>query len=194
MRLLAILALLAAPAVSEEWRVDPAHSAAQFAVRHMMVSTVRGHFGTIRGAAAYDPADVARSSITVEVDAASIDTRNAKRDAHLKSADFLEVEKHPTLRFQSKSFEPAGEGKLKLTGDLTIRGVTRPVTFDVADLSAPFSDGRGGERVGATATARISRKDFGITWNRVLEAGGVTVGDQVTITVDLQLIRKAPAQ
>lgn len=194
MRFFALLALLAAPAAAQEWRIDPAHSAAQFAVRHMMVSTVRGHFGTIRGTASYNPADAAKSSITVEVDAASIDTRNAKRDAHLKSADFFDVEKHPTLRFQSRSVEPAGGGRLKLTGDLTIRGVTRPVTFDVDGMSAPVRDGRGGERIGATAAARISRKDFGMTWNRAIEAGGVTVGDEVSITVDLQLIRKLPAQ
>jgi polyisoprenoid-binding protein YceI len=184
------LLLLAGAASAQEWQIDRAHSAAQFAVRHMMVSTVRGHFGKLSGTAVYDPANVTKSNIAVEVDVSSVDTREPKRDAHLRNADFFDVEKFPTMRFKSKSVEPAGPGRLKLIGDLTIRDVTRQVAFDVEGLGETIKDGRGGERTGATATAKISRKDFGVTWNRVIEAGGVTVGDEVTITVDLQLIRK----
>lgn len=188
-----MLLSLAGAADAQEWQIDASHSAAQFAVRHMMVSTVRGQFGAVTGSATYDPANLSQASITAEVEAASIDTRNAKRDAHLKSPDFFEVEKHPRIRFVSKSFEPAGQGKLKLIGDLTIRGVTRQVGFDVEGIGAPVKDGRGGERIGATATAKISRKDFGITWNRAVETGGVVVGDDVSLTIDVQLIRKLPA-
>lgn len=194
MRRFAILAAaalcLAEAAPAQEWQIDGAHSAAQFAVRHLMVTTVRGQFGKISGSAVYDPANVAKSSVVAEVDVATIDTRESKRDAHLKSADFFDAANHPTIRFQSKSVEAAGSGKLKLIGDLTIRGVTRHVAFDVEGLAAPIKDGRGGERTGATASTRISRKDFGMTWNRALEAGGVTVSDEVALTIDLQLVRK----
>lgn len=125
-----------------------------------------------------------------EVDVTTIDTREPKRDAHLKSADFFDVQKHPVMTFKSTRVEPAGEGKLKLTGDLTIRGVTRQVVFDVEGPTPPIRGPANMERIGATATARINRKDFGMTWNRLLEAGGVTVGDEVTITIDAELIRR----
>lgn len=184
---------LVGSASAQEWRIDSSHSAAQFAVRHMMVSTVRGQFGNVTGTAVYDPADIAKASITAEVDVATIDTRNAKRDAHLKSADFFEVEKFPKIRFVSKSVEPAGQGRLKLIGDLTIRDVTKQVAFDVEGVGAPVKDGRGGERAGGTASAKISRQEFGIKWNRAVETGGVVVGDEVSLTIDLQLIRKLPA-
>lgn len=183
---------IAAPVFAQatDWQIDASHSAAQFSVRHMMVSTVRGHFAKMAGSAKFDPKNPAASSIEVTVDAASIDTRNAKRDAHLRSADFFDVEKFPTITFKSKRVEPAGTGRLKLTGDLTMHGVTREVTFDVEGPSAELKDARGGARVGATATAKISRKDFGMTWNRAIEAGGVTVSDEVQITVDVELVRK----
>ncbi len=172
-----------------EWRIDASHSAAQFTVRHMMVSNVRGHFGKLSGSARFDAADPTQGSIDVTIDVSSIDTREPKRDAHLKSADFFEVEKYPTMTFKSKRIERSGSG-YRLTGDLTIRGTTREVVFDVEPLAPEIKDGRGGVRTGSTATARINRKDFGLTWNRAIETGGLVVGDEVTITVDLQFIRK----
>jgi len=183
--------LLTLPLLAElpEWRIDSSHSSAQFTVRHMMVSNVRGHFGKMAGSARFDAADPTKGSVEVTVDVASVDTRNAKRDEHLRSADFFEVEKHPTMTFKSKRIERSAGG-FKLIGDLTLRGVTKEVVFDVEQLAPEIKDGRGGVRTGTTATARINRKDFGLTWNRAVEAGGVVVGDEVAITVDLQLIRK----
>lgn len=196
MRLTPSFFLLAASVFSQaaEWQIDPAHSAAQFAVRHMMVSTVRGQFGKIAGAAHFDPAHPSAGSVQAEVEVASIDTRNTKRDAHLRSADFFDAARYPVMTFKSTGIETAGAGRLKLAGDLTIRGTTRPVVFEIQGLGAPLRDARGGRRVGATATATISRKAYGIIWNRVLEAGGVTVGDEVTITIDVELVsRPGPA-
>jgi polyisoprenoid-binding protein YceI len=178
---------------AEEWQIDRAHSAAQFSVRHMMVSTVRGHFGKLTGTIHYDLANPSAARVQADVDVSSVDTREPKRDAHLKSADFFDAANHPTMTFKSTKVEPAGQGKLKMTGDLTIRGTTRPVVFDVDGLTSPVKD-RGGLRMGAAATAKINRKDFGITWNRVLEAGGVTVGDEVTIMLDLELVQRAPGK
>jgi polyisoprenoid-binding protein YceI len=176
-------------AETAEWRIDSAHSAAQFTVRHMMVSNVRGHFGKLAGTARFDAADPAKGSLEVTVDVASIDTREPKRDAHLKSADFFDAEKHPAMTFKSKRIERAGSG-FRLTGDLTMRGVTREVVFDVEGLAPEVKDGRGGVRTGATATAKINRKDFGLTWNKALEAGGLLVGNDVTITLDVELNQK----
>ena len=172
-----------------DWRIDTAHSAAQFAVRHMMVSTVRGHFGKLSGTATYNPAKPAEAKVHAEVDITTIDTREPKRDAHLKSADFFDVEKFPTMTFQSTKAEPLTGGRLKLSGNLTIHGVTKPVVFEVEGLGTPSKE-KGGERLGATATAKISRKEFGMTWNQVLEAGGIAVGDEVTITIDVELTRR----
>ena len=181
-------------AAAQEWQLDRAHSAAQFSVRHLMVSTVRGHFGKLTGTVRYDPANPTASSVEAEVEVSTIDTSEPKRDAHLKSPDFFDVAQYPTMRFKSTNVEPAGPGKLKVTGDLTIRGVTRPAVFDVEGLTPPMKD-RFGQRMGAMATAKISRKDFGMTWNRAIEAGGVTVGDEVTITIDTELVQRAePAQ
>ena len=183
--------LLCAAAHAQEWQIDSAHSAAQFSVRHLMVSTVRGHFGKISGTVRYDPANPSAASIQSEVDVSTIDTRVAKRDAHLKSPDFFDVEKYPTMSFTSTKVEPAGSGALKVTGDMTMRGVTKPVVFNVEGLTAPIKD-RNGLRMGAAATTKISRQDFGMTWNRAIEAGGVTVGDEVTITIDVELIQRPP--
>ena len=177
-------------AFGQDWTIDRAHSAAQFSVRHLMVSTVRGHFGRLTGTVRYDSAKPADASVQAEVDVSTIDTREAKRDAHLKSADFFDAANHPTITFKSTKVEPAGAGKLKVTGDLTIRGTTKQAVFDVEGLSEPIKD-RGGLRMGATATAKINRKDFGIVWNRLMEAGGATVGDQVTITLDVELTQRS---
>jgi polyisoprenoid-binding protein YceI len=178
-----------AGAGAQEWQIDRAHSAAQFSVRHLMVSTVRGHFGKLTGTVRYDPAKPAASSVQAEVDVTTIDTREPKRDAHLKGPDFFDVANHPTMTFQSTKVEAAGNGLLKVTGDLKIRGVTRPAVFMVEGLGTPVKD-RGALRMGATATSKINRKDFGMTYNRLLEAGGVTVGDEVTITIDVELVQR----
>ena len=154
----------------------------------MMVSTVRGHFGTVKGSVVWDAANPVRSSVNAVVDVSTINTGQPKRDADLKGADFFEVEKYPTMTFQSTKVEPAGAGKLKVTGNMTMHGVTKPVVFDVEGLMPPVK-AQNGLRSGATGTAKINRSDFGLTWNRVLEAGGVTVSDEVTITVDLELIK-----
>ncbi|MDW8353000.1 MAG: YceI family protein [Bryobacterales bacterium] len=180
-----------AAAELKQWRIDPAHSAAHFSVRHMMVANVRGHFGKMSGTAAWDPKDLSKASVEVTIDVNSIDTREPKRDAHLKSADFFDAANYPTITFKSKRVERAGEGRLRLIGDLTLRGVTREVVFDVEGPSQEVPGPRGA-RIGATATTRINRKDFGMTWNRVLDAGGVVVGDEVQITVDVELIEVRP--
>jgi polyisoprenoid-binding protein YceI len=184
--LIAALGAAAALPAQEIWKIDASHSAAQFAVKHMMVTTVRGQFGSLNGTVKWDPAHPARSSVEATIDVSTIDTGNAKRDAHLKSADFFEVDKYPTIQFRSTSVQPAGSGKAKVIGDLTMRGVTRPVVFDVEGLTPPVK-AQNGVKSGATGTAKISRKEWGLTWNRALEAGGVTVSDEVVITVDLEL-------
>ncbi len=184
------MALLAASATAQEWQIDPAHSTASFSVRNLLVTTVHGTFRPVRGTAVYDPANVSKSTITAEVQAVSVDTRNAERDQHLRSADFFDVANHPLLRFQSASIEPAGAGKLTMTGDLTIRGVTRRVVFEVQIPGDPVRDAQGVERLAATATTSVKRKDFGMTWNRL----GFAIGNNVDITVNLQLVRRAAAR
>jgi polyisoprenoid-binding protein YceI len=171
------------------WSIDQSHSSIHFKVRHMMISWVRGGFATFHGTLNYDPADVAQSSVDVEIDAASINTREGDRDTHLKSADFLDVAKYPVLRFQSKSVTHS-QGKLvRVTGDLTIHGVSHEVAFDVEGPSRPAVDPWGNSRMAASASLAVSRKDFGLTWNSVLEAGGLLVGDEVTIDVDVEFIK-----
>ena len=168
------------------WKIDPAHSNVGFAVRHLMITTVRGRFSGVEGIVVHDGTDPARSSVEVIIDPATIDTREPQRDAHLRSADFFDVEKFPTLTFRSTGLEGGGE-RFKLSGDLTIHGVTRPVVLDV-EPEGQVKDGWGGVRSGFTATTRIKRSDFGLTWNQLLEAGGVTVSDDVKISLDIQLV------
>jgi polyisoprenoid-binding protein YceI len=190
-------ALLAVPSVAAaaEYTIDPAHSAAQFSVRHMMVSNVRGEFTKMSGKVNVDEKDVTKSTVEATIDATSINTRVADRDTHLKSAEFLDTEKHPNITFKSKSVKAAGKGKLKVTGDLTIRGVTKEAVLDVEGLSADAKDPWGSVKRGATATTKINRKDFGLTWNQKLETGGVLVGDEVAIILDIQLEKvQAPPQ
>ncbi len=172
------------------WTIDSAHTTAEFSVRHMMVSNVKGTFGSISGTANWDGKNLSTASVEVVIDAASINTREPKRDAHLKSADFFDVEKFPALTFKSTKIEAAGVGQAKMTGDLTIRGVTRSVVLDVTGPTPEVKDLSGGVRLGASATTTINRKDFGLLWNRALEAGGVLVGDEVKITIEVELIKK----
>ncbi len=187
--------LAAAPAgAAATWDIDTAHANAGFRVRHLMVSHVRGHLGPVSGTVFIDERDLSRSLVEVSVDARGIDSREPRRDEHLRSADFLDVANHPTVTFRSTRVEaPSGpSGDLRVIGDLTIRGVTRPVTLTVEALPPAIQDPWGNRRRGVSAHARINRKDWGLTWNMVIEAGGVGVGDEVAIEIDAEIVaRKA---
>ncbi|HET9305228.1 MAG TPA: YceI family protein [Candidatus Sulfotelmatobacter sp.] len=172
-----------AAAQAGTWQIDPNHSAAQFSVRHLGVSTVRGAFTKVSGTAKYDPADPSKTSLDATIDANSVDTRVEMRDKDLRSPHFLEVEKYPTITFHSKQAKAAGEGKVQVTGDLTIHGVTKQVVLDVDGPSAAIKDPWGNQRIGASATTKINRNDFGVSG-----APGV-VGDEITITIDAELIQ-----
>jgi len=171
------------------WNIDPAHSVAEFKVKHMMIAHVKGHFSKVTGVLVHDESDRTKSRVEATIEAGSIETRESQRDAHLKSADFLHVEKFPTLSFKSTDINVADDGELKVQGDLTIRGVTRKVTFAVEGPTPPAKDPWGNTRIAISATTKINRKDFGLTWNAALETGGILVGDEVTITLDVEFIR-----
>ena len=180
-----------APAkATSTWNVDPAHSAASFKVRHMMISNVKGHFQGIRGVLELNQADPALSSVEATIPVSGLSTGDEQRDGHLKSADFLDAATYPAMTFRSTAIraEDGGDGYL-ISGDLTIRGVTHPVRFAVSELSQPGKDPWGNLRIGLEATAKINRKDFGLTWNAALETGGVLVGEDVVISLDIQFIR-----
>jgi polyisoprenoid-binding protein YceI len=186
---LAVTVVLTASSVAQaqSWTIDQAHSAAHFAVRHMMVSTVRGDMGKITGAVSVDPKQPSAGSIEATIDVAGIDTREPGRDTHLKSADFFDVANFPTMTFKSTKIEPASAGGFKVTGDLTIKGVTKEVVLDVEALRPAIKDQRGMTRTGTTATTKINRQDFGVKWSRALDGGGVVVSDEVAITIDVEL-------
>ena len=171
------------------WNIDPVHTTAEFKVRHMMITNVKGHFKPVTGVITIDEADISKSHVEASIDAASIDTREPDRDTHLRSADFLDVEKFPTLTFTSTRVTPNGKADLEVEGDLTIHGVTRKVTFAVEGPSEPGKDPWGNTRIGLSATTKFNRKDFGLTWNAALETGGILVGDEVTITLDVQAVK-----
>lgn len=171
------------------YSLDPAHTSAHFSVRHMMISNVRGEFTKVSGTVVFNPDNLQASSTEVVIDAGSIRTREDQRDTHLKSADFLDVEHYPEIRFRSKRIEQAGDG-YTVHGDLTIRGVTKDVPLKVEDLTPEAKDPWGNLRAGATASTKIKRGDFGLGWNMVLEAGGIMVGEEVSITIDAELVRK----
>jgi len=171
------------------WEVDPVHSSAEFKVKHMMIANVRGHFSKISGVLTLDESDVTKSKVETSIEAASIDTRDEQRDTHLRSADFLDVENHPWLTFVSTRVNKVGIGELSVEGDLTIRGVTRNVTFSVEGPTPPTKDPWGNVRIAVSATTRINRKNFGLTWNTTLETGGILVGDEVTITLDTEFVK-----
>lgn len=170
------------------WNFDPAHSEITFKVRHMMFSKVSGAFRSWSGAFDFDPENPTAGSTDVSIEVASIDTSNEDRDNHLRSGDFFDAETNPHIKFSSTSFEQVGEGKLKLNGELTIRDVTRPVSLDV-DYHGKAVDPWGAQRVGFTATTTLNRKDFGLTWNQALEAGGVLVGDKVEVELNVQAVQ-----
>jgi polyisoprenoid-binding protein YceI len=170
------------------WNIDPAHTNVEFSVRHLMITTVRGRFGDVSGTVSSDDADPTKGSADITIGAASIDTREAQRDAHLRSADFFDVETFPTMTFRSTRIEAGQGNRFTLVGDLTIRGVSREVALEVTS-EGTAKDPWGGHRAGFSATTKIKRSDFGLTWNQLLEAGGVAVGDEITIRIDAQLVR-----
>mgnify|MGYP005854570399 CR=1 FL=1 len=172
------------------WQIDPVHTNVEFAVRHLMVATVRGRFNSVAGTILLDEDDITRSSVAVQIDAASIDTREPQRDQHLRSPDFLDVAQFPTITFQSKRIEPRSDGRYSVIGDLTIRGVTREVVLD-ASLDGRVKDPWGNERLAVSAQTTINRKDFGASWNVALEAGGWLVGDAVQISIEAEAVKQA---
>lgn len=172
-----------APAQSGTWQIDPMHSSAQFAVRHLGVSTVRGAFTKVSGSATYDPANPSKTTLTATIDANSVDTRVEMRDKDLRSPNFFDVQKYPTITFVSKQVKASGEGKLQIVGDLTIHGVTKEVTLDVDGPTAPMKDPMGNQRIGASATTKVNRKDFGVN------GAPSMVADDISITIDAELIQ-----
>lgn len=174
---------------AEVWLLDPSHSQAEFAVRHMMIATVRGWFKKMEGKLVGSLSEPEKASVELAIDVNSIDTAEPQRDAHLRSADFFDAEKHPTLDFKSRQIQPLGDGRFRVVGDLTMRGVTREVTVEVT-YEGQVKDPWGNERVGFSAETRINRKDWGLNWNALLEAGGVVVGDEVRVSVQLEFIRQ----
>ena len=181
---------LPAGAATSTWQIDPNHSAAQFAVRHLAISTVRGAFTKVSGTVQFDDKDISKSFVEVTIDAASVDTRVPDRDKDLRSDRFFEVEKYPTLTFKSTKVEQVEAGKLKVTGDLTIHGVTKQVVLDVEGPTASVKDPWGNQRAAANATTKINRQDFGVKWNAKMDNGGWVVGDDVAITIDVELVQK----
>lgn len=196
MRLSSILALpaaawllLAQPALASNWDIDTSHSQVGFSVRHMMVSNTKGKFTKFTGALALDDKDITKSTVNVDIDTASVDTSDTKRDDHLRGEDFFDAKKFPKLTFKSTKVEKSGE-KLLVTGNLTIKNTTKPVVLTVEAVTPEVKDAFGGIRKGATATTKINRKDFGLTWNKALEAGGVAVGEDIAIQIELELVKK----
>ena len=180
-----------AAAQTVTWTIDPGHSAAQFTVRHMVVSNVRGEFDGPTGTVTFDPTDLRMLKVDVSFNTKSINTRNADRDKDLRSDLFFDVAKFPKMTFKSRRAEPGAAGHLKLIGDLTIKGVAKEVTLDVEGPTAEIKDIWGEQRIGATATTTIDRRQFGLVYNRMLEGGGAVVGDEVTVTIDIEMTRKA---
>jgi polyisoprenoid-binding protein YceI len=173
------------------YQIDSQHTGAHFKVRHMMISNVKGEFSRVTGSVEFDPSNLAASHVEATIDSATVNTREAQRDSHLKSHDFLDVGRYPKITFVSTKIVSSGVDSYEVAGDLTIRGVTREVTLYVDSVTPEIKDPDGFLRLGASATTRIARKDFGLTWNAVLESGGFVVGDEVDITIDVELVRKA---
>jgi len=185
---------LPATAASSTWQIDPNHSAAQFAVRHLAISTVRGAFTKVNGTIQFDDKDISKSSVEVTIDADSVDTRVPNRDKDLRSDHFFDVQKYPTITFKSTKVEQVEPGKLKVTGDLTIHGVTKAVVLDVEGPTAAVKDPWGNQRAAANASTKINRQDYGVKWNATMDGGGLVVGDDVAITIDLEMVQKPAAK
>ena len=183
--------LLAVPALAQTWRIDPAHSRASFSVRHFGISNIRGDFGAVTGTVDYDGKDVTKAKVNASIDVNSISTRVDKRDEHLKTDDFFDAKTHPTITFVSTAITPKGNGKFNLVGNLTMRGTTKPVTLELDAPSAVLVRKGEADRVGATASGRINRKDFGIKYHEVIENGALGVADMVDIVLDVEMTRQA---
>lgn len=179
----------AIPSTVSTWKIDPVHSIAEFRVKHMMISNVRGHFTGVTGSLTFDESDLTKSHAEATIDVASIDTRDPQRDAHLKSADFFDAEKYPTMTFQSSHVTRRADGSLTVSGPLTIHGTSKEVEFAVEGPTPPTKDPWGNTRVGVSATTKINRKDFGLIWNAALEAGGLLVGEEVAVTLELEFVK-----
>lgn len=200
MRALAVTSFLAVAAVSvggaaraSEWAIDPSHTTAQFSVRHLMVTDAKGSFGKVAGTLDFNDKDPTKSVVEVTIETSSIDTGDAKRDEHLKSPDFFDAANHPQITFKSTQIKKTGKDKYKVVGDLTMRGVTKPVTLDVVGPTAPIKNPWGMTVRGVSASGKLNRKDFGLNWNKALEAGGVLVGEEVKIQIDGELVEKPAA-
>jgi polyisoprenoid-binding protein YceI len=178
-----------APGTVSTWNLDPAHSVAEFKVKHMMISNVKGSFSGLTGTLKLDETDYTHSTVEASIPVASLTTGDAQRDGHLKSADFFDAEKFPTITFKSSNIDSTGGADYAVTGELTMHGVTKSVTFAVEDLSEPSKDPWGNHRIGLSGSTKINRKDFGLTWNSALESGGVLVGEDVTISLEVQFIK-----
>lgn len=188
--IITLLVILPQIALATTWKIDPVHTSVEFKIRHLMVSWVKGVFTEVDGTVDIDSADMAKSAVKVRIETASIDTNNQKRDDHLRSPDFFNVAKYPDMMFVSKRVEVAKGQPVKIVGDLTILDVTREVVLEVEDFSQTVVDPWGNTRRGASASTQIKRSDYGLTWNKALEAGGVVVGDEVHINLEVELIRQ----
>ena len=185
--------VVSAPATTRAstWELDNAHSSVNFSVKHMMIAKVHGGFQKLSGTLRLDRVNPANSSVEATIDAASIDTREPKRDEHLRSADFFDVKTFPTITFKSKRFEVTGGDNYQVIGELTLHGITREIALDVESGASEMKDPWGNTRIGASASVKLKRKDFGLTWNAALETGGFVVGDDVAVTLDLEFVKKA---
>ena len=190
--ILAAVLAISSPAATTTWIIDPQHTAAGFSVKHLMISTVRGQFKSVTGTVVWDDQDINKSTVDVTIDANTVDTSEPKRDADLKSANFFDVAHYPTITFKSKKIEPVSAGKMKITGDLTIHGVTKEVVLNVEGPTGAVKDPWGNTRVAASATTKINRQDFGIKWDNKMDNGGLVVSNDVDITIDLEMIKKEP--
>jgi polyisoprenoid-binding protein YceI len=179
-----------APGTVTTWKLDPAHSSAEFKVKHMMISNVKGTFTGLSGTLQLDETDRTHSSVEASIDVNTINTGDPQRDGHLKSADFFDAEKFPAMTFKSTNIDSTGGGNYEVTGELTIHGVTKPVTLSVEDVSEPSKDPWGNHRIGLSGSTKINRKDFGVSYNSALETGGVLVGEDVMITLDVQFVKQ----
>lgn len=188
---IALISCTAGLAATSTWKFDPIHTAAQFSVRHLTISTVRGAFSKVTGTVELDDQDVRKSKVDVSIDVSTVDTREPARDKDLRSDHFFDVEHFPTMTFKSTKVEQAGAGKLRVTGNLTIRGVTKEVVLDVDGPTAPIKDQYGNQRAAVNATTKINRQDFGVKWNATIDNGSVVVGDEVNINIDAEMTKQA---
>jgi polyisoprenoid-binding protein YceI len=191
-RSMVLLSILLIPVLTEAatWQIDPAHSSVGFMIRHLTVSNVKGNFNKAQGVVTIDDKDITSLRVEISIDASSVDTGHAQRDEHLRGPDFFDVAKYPTITFVSKKVSKTDTNRLRVEGELTIHGVTKAITVEVEGPTSEIKDPWGNFRRGATATSKINRRDFGITWNKVLDTGGLVVGDEVNIYVEVELVRK----